>query len=166
ISYARVESGTELLEPRDVDIETVLETALEAVRVEADQKGVALRTVIRTDAPFCTDPRMLRQIVLNLVSNGVKYTREGHVTVRASRRGDTLMLEVEDTGVGIDEATRERIFDPFWQAEAPNLRTYGGLGIGLSLTRRLVETLGGELELESAYGRGATFTVRLPSLRS
>ncbi|MFW5952041.1 MAG: sensor histidine kinase [Gemmatimonadota bacterium] len=162
ISYAQVEAGGEAHLSDDVDVREVLERALEAVREEAEQKGLEVGLEVQGDARVRTDPRMLRQIVVNLLTNAVKFTEEGRVTVRTRRGEDSFEIDVEDTGRGIPEAEREKIFDPFWQGEAPNTRTYGGTGIGLSLTRRLIAALDAVLELDSTYGVGTCFTVRLP----
>jgi len=109
--------------------------------------------------PAVTDPRLVRIVLVNLVVNAVKYTEQGavRVTVRHAARGH--VLEVADTGPGIDRAERARIFEPFQQLGAPG--TAPGVGLGLSLVRGVVEALGGELSLETEVGRGSTFRVLL-----
>lgn len=164
ISFAQLESGGETVRAEDVDVGEVVDEALQAVRGEADDRGLELRVEAEGAGSFRTDPRMLRQMLVNLLTNAVKYTREGSIVVRAYRREEALELQVEDTGVGISEGDQRKVFEAFWQAEHPNTRSYGGTGIGLSLTKRLAAALGGEVAVESVFGEGSTFTVRLPTL--
>jgi signal transduction histidine kinase len=109
-----------------------------------------------------TDPHKLRQILLNLVGNAVKFTHEGRVEVEAVASGETLLLRVHDTGIGIAPEHLERVFEPFWQVDSSKARRVGGTGLGLSITRKLAQLLGGDVEVQSEPGRGSTFTVWLP----
>ena len=112
------------------------------------------------------DQTKLRQVLLNLLSNAGKFARDGTVTLVAVREGagsGTLRFEVTDTGIGMTEAQRARIFEPFVQAESSTTRKYGGTGLGLAITRRLVELMQGSIDLHSTPGVGTTFTVRLPA---
>lgn len=111
-----------------------------------------------------SDRRKIRQILVNLVTNAIKFTREGSVTLTLERAGDDVVYRVRDTGAGIAVEDRERIFEPFWQVERQTTRVTGGTGLGLSVTRRLVALLGGNISVESEVGRGSTFVVHLPSL--
>lgn len=164
IAYAQLEAGAETAVPESVDVRVALEGALQAIRGEAEEKGLEVRSEASVNGTFRTDPRMFRQVLSNLLTNAVKYTAEGFVALRARTTDGALEVEIEDSGVGISEEDQERIFEAFWQAEHPNTRTYGGTGIGLSLTQRLVAALGGEVEVSSTFGEGSVFTVRLPAL--
>jgi signal transduction histidine kinase len=113
-----------------------------------------------------TDAGKVQQILLNLLANAVKYTEEGSVRldvrldVQSSAK--TIIFTISDTGIGIAPEHLERIFDPFWQVEQKTTRRYGGTGLGLSVTRRLVHLLHGTVTVHSTTGQGSTFTVRLP----
>jgi signal transduction histidine kinase len=110
-----------------------------------------------------SDRARLSQVVLNLLSNAIKFTPDGgSITVRGRRDGDGVVVEVEDTGIGIPTGELDRVFDEFHQVDGSIAREYGGVGLGLALARRLVEMLGGTIAVRSELGRGSTFTVRLP----
>jgi signal transduction histidine kinase len=110
-----------------------------------------------------SDERWLAHVLVNLVSNAVKFTPEGgRVMVRAKRRGAAVVLEVVDTGIGVAPEEREAIFEPFRQAERGDAKGYGGVGLGLALVARLTDLLGAEVELDSVVGKGSTFRVVVP----
>jgi signal transduction histidine kinase len=163
LEFARVEAATVQVREESVDLRTVVEEAAGLVEPLAAGKGLALHVrtpgepvIVTTDAP------RLRQVLVNLTENAVKFTSHGEVSVSLERRGDQAVLQVRDTGPGIPEEHLEKIFDPFWQADASNTRQTGGTGLGLAITRRLVDLLGGEIHVESAPGSGSTFVVRIP----
>jgi CheY-like chemotaxis protein len=108
------------------------------------------------------DPVRLEQIVRNLVSNAIKFTERGGVEALIRGEGETLVLEIADSGIGMTEEQRQKVFEPFTQADASITRRYGGTGLGLSIVRGLVKAFGGDIGLESAPGKGSRFTVRLP----
>jgi PAS domain S-box-containing protein len=114
------------------------------------------------DLSLVTDPRKLTIIMRNLVGNALKFTERGHVRADVRLDGDSVMLEVADTGIGIRREDQEAIFEMFRQADGSDTRRYGGTGLGLYIVRRFVEQLGGRVGLESVPGRGSTFTIRLP----
>jgi signal transduction histidine kinase len=110
-----------------------------------------------------TDPDRLRQVLLNLVGNAVKYTERGEVRLQLRpSAGGGVVFHVRDTGAGIRAEHLDRIFEPFWQVNPTQRDRNGGTGLGLSVVRRLVRLLGGQVAVESEVGRGSTFTVRLP----
>ena len=163
LTFARDEAGhgAPALEP--VPLGAVLRDAAGVAEPLARARGLELAVRVPTDgAPVLTDPGMLRQVVVNLLSNAVKFTDAGGVALDARVEGGELRLEVSDTGIGVSEAHRERVFDPFWQADQSLTRRADGTGLGLAVTKRLVAALGGEISLESEVGRGSRFTVRLP----
>jgi CheY-like chemotaxis protein/anti-sigma regulatory factor (Ser/Thr protein kinase) len=113
------------------------------------------------------DPFRLRQILLNLVGNAVKFTDQGTVRVRVSETdgGSGVLIRVEDTGVGIAPSTLDRIFEPFVQVDSSNTRKFGGTGLGLSITRAICEAMGGSVSYQSTLGVGSIFEVKLPLRR-
>jgi CheY-like chemotaxis protein len=151
-----------------VDLPPAIQNAVETVRPAADAKGVRLVTIVdpRT-APISGDPERLQQILWNVLSNAVKFTeRGGRVQVRLERVNSHVELSVTDTGVGIPAEFLPHVFDRFRQADASISRTRGGLGLGLAITRHLVELQGGRIFAESdGPAQGATFRIELP-LRS
>ena len=154
------------LERRRISLDEVLDTAVESVRPQIEERGIVLEQK-RPALPVWldADPVRLSQALVNLLHNAAKFTsRGGRVTLEAAIRADSLTIDVHDTGIGIDAESRDRIFELFAQGtEGANLR-HGGLGIGLPLARRLVEMHGGTLTVDSpGHGQGSTFTLRLPA---
>ena len=169
LDYSKIEAGRLDLEHVEFDPATIVEDALVFVAEAAERKGVELFCDLDPKLParLVGDPGRLRQILLNLVSNAVKFTDKGEVgvTVRVavenSGRCD-VRFAVSDTGIGIAEEVRERIFESFSQAEASTTRRFGGTGLGLAIARRLTELMGGAINLESEVGRGSVFSVQMP----
>ena len=162
LSFARIESGHEPVQLEDVDLREVANTVGAMLRPIAERK--ALRLTIDVPARPVraqTDIAKLRQILLNLMSNAVKFTEVGEVRLEVIPNGTAAMLRVQDTGIGIASEHLEHVFDAFWQAEHPATRRFGGTGLGLSVARRLAALLGAELEVESIEGRGTTFTIKV-----
>jgi len=134
---------------------------------QAQARGLALAADLPADLPpVCADAQRLQQVIRNLVSNAIKFTPEGHITVGARALHDAqqpcLAITVVDTGIGIAEADQRIIFDEFRQADGSSTRPYDGTGLGLAISKRLVEMMGGAIEVESAPGEGSRFTVSLP----
>jgi signal transduction histidine kinase len=111
------------------------------------------------------DPTKLRQILLNLLTNAIKFTDSGSVVLETVTCDDTVEIVVRDTGIGIAPADHDRVFDTFWQVEQKSTRKVGGTGLGLSVSRRLARLMDGELTVSSGLGTGSTFTLRLPIAR-
>lgn len=165
LDVSRIITGRLRLELGPADLLSAVETALDAVRPAAGAKGVNLECVIGQDAGVISgDPQRLQQIVWNLLSNAVKFTPAGgSVLVSVDRIEAHLRLTVSDTGKGIHPHFLPHVFDRFRQAENTISRTHGGLGLGLSIARHLVELHGGSIDASSAgEGKGATFTVTFP----
>jgi signal transduction histidine kinase len=160
--FSRMEAGRERLHPAEVDPKELLETVAELMRPAATERGLELRVEAAEGAPIVTDPTRLRQILLNLVANAVKFTRQGSVTMTLERQQGEILVRVSDTGVGIAPENLQAIFDLFWQADAGTTREFGGTGLGLTVTLRLARLLGGDISVSSLPGEGSTFTVRLP----
>src|SRR5215510_3265563 len=165
LDTARAISGKLKLEIRPTDVAEVIEKAEEVVRPAAEVKGVSLDTRLdRNVGQITGDPDRLQQVVWNLLSNAVKFTNEGgRVEISLERKDPYIQITVRDTGQGIKPEFLPYVFDRYQQAGASGGRRAGGLGLGLSLTRQLVEMHGGSVAAESeGEGKGATFTVKLP----
>jgi two-component system sensor histidine kinase/response regulator len=172
LDFSKIEAGRLELEVIDFDLVQVVEEAMALVASAAQRKGLELVASCATDLPSGVrgDPARLRQILLNLASNAVKFTLEGEVVVRAKVQDDggdsvTVRFEVTDTGIGISEGDGRRLFEPFSQADASTTRRFGGTGLGLVISRRLVAAMGGEMGFESTVGMGSTFWFTLPLRR-
>jgi PAS domain S-box-containing protein len=162
--YTRLEIGREQPHPERLHVTEVLREAASLIEPVSAERGIRFRVEpVDPSLVLETDPTMIRQILLNMLSNAVKFTNRGEVTLRAQRQGDNIYFEVRDTGIGIAAEHVEHIFDPFWQVDQSATRRAGGTGLGLSVTRRLARFLGGEVVVESQLGRGSTFTARLPA---
>ncbi|WP_165068934.1 ATP-binding protein [Paludisphaera rhizosphaerae] len=170
LDLAKIESGKMEVRGEDFSIRDVCEALTNLTRPMADRKDVVLECRLDEAIPLLRqDAGKIRQILYNLLSNAIKFTPEGgRVTLRARTEGRSVVLEVEDTGIGIAEDEREAIFEKFRQAKAPGrnddvlTREHQGTGLGLSIVRELARLLGGEVHLRSQLGRGSTFTVRIP----
>jgi two-component system, sensor histidine kinase and response regulator len=169
LDFSKIEAGRLDLEEIDFDLSDVLELALKTLSVRADEKGLELLCELDANVPTAVrgDPGRLRQIIMNLAGNAIKFTEDGEVTVKArilEGQGDTQLLHfvVSDTGVGIAEEKQTLIFDAFSQADVSTTRKYGGTGLGLAISKRLVEIMGGKIWVNSKEGAGAEFhfTVR------
>jgi signal transduction histidine kinase/CheY-like chemotaxis protein/HPt (histidine-containing phosphotransfer) domain-containing protein len=164
LDLSKIEAGEMRLESVAFDVSSMTEEIAVNYASAAQAKGIALITQIAPDVPseVCGDPLRLRQVISNLINNALKFTKEGEVVVgiRVRDRGPwhvDLEIRVSDTGVGVSEDRAESIFRPFSQADASTTREYGGTGLGLPICRQLVELMGGNLQLNSAVGRGSTF---------
>ncbi|MGE3175813.1 MAG: ATP-binding protein [Planctomycetota bacterium] len=168
LDLAKIESGHVTAAPRPAALGELLDDVAAMHSQNARQKGLRLevRAAPGTPAAVWTDARLLRQVLLNLVGNAVKFTDRGAVTLSARRseseRGPRLELAVTDTGPGIAAADQHRLFEPFVQGDAGLDRAHGGTGLGLSISRRIAAALEGTLTLRSAPGQGSTFVVDLP----
>lgn len=165
LDVSRIMSGKLGLDRTLVDLVMLAHGAIDIVRLAADEKH--LHISVGADPalpPFYADAGRLHQVLLNLLSNAVKFTpAEGSIHLRLGRTNDAMELEVADTGQGLPHAHLQAIFDPFQQVEAPSTRSHGGLGLGLSIAKHLVEAHGGRISASSAgEHRGATFRVSLP----
>lgn len=151
------------LEPEQTDVATEVRDTVRLFRAQAEEVGVSLRVEGPAAIPAALDPSALHRCCSNLVSNAVKYTGEGgSVTVRARAEADTVVVTVADTGVGIDPASQDTLFDPFEQSDEGAQQNEGGTGLGLAITQRLASLMGGAIEVESTPGEGSVFTLRLP----
>ena len=170
LDFSKIEAGKLDLETIDFDLRHTLEEVATLLAERASAKGLELVSLVRPGVPDMVrgDPGRLRQILLNLAGNAIKFTSEGEVILRArlvSENGDAVLVrfEVSDTGIGLTAEAQARLFQPFSQADASTTRRYGGTGLGLAICKQLVELMGGEIGLRSEPDEGSTFwfTVRL-----
>lgn len=164
LDMSKIEAGKLVLDATPTPLRPAFEHTLDLVRDAARDKGLTLQLHIDDTLPELAvlDPLRLGQVVLNLLSNAVKFTARGEVTVTVDRAGRDLRIRVTDTGVGMSPEQLARLFTPFEQADRSTTRRYGGTGLGLTITKRLVELMNGFIRVESRLGAGSTFTVRLP----
>jgi PAS domain S-box-containing protein len=169
LDMSKIEAGLLAVETRPFDLVEVLTAAADTFRAKAAGKGLAFELEVdpRAQGSYLGDSTRLGQVFSNLLSNAVKFTAEGHV--RAAIRLDedeAVVLEVEDTGVGFDEAEGEALFQRFSQADTTITRRFGGTGLGLSICRSLIEMMGGRIEARSTPGQGSLFRVAVPLRRA
>ncbi len=163
LELARVEASKTEVRWQATELRPLFEQALETVRPLAMRNGNTLTLEVAGGAPrVVTDPDKLAHIALNLLNNACKFTRSGIITLHVQADNTALVVEVEDTGIGIPEDRLEMIFEPFRQVEMGDTRPFGGTGLGLTITRRFCELLGGAVTVTSDLGRGSCFRVRLP----
>lgn len=164
LDLSQTEAGRLTLQRQIGDLNDDVRHAVEVVRPLADKKGLALHLSL-PDAPVLAalDQTRIRQVLLNLLSNAARYTSTGSITVGVSCDADSVIIDIADTGPGIDDADLMRIFEPFFQTSSLHGRSQSGTGLGLSISRQFVELHGGKLWVESEVGRGSTFYLRLPT---
>ncbi len=166
LDLAKIEAGKLDLEDIEFDLDEVARGAHQAFTAQANKKGLTFALDIDSaQGLYRGDPTRLRQILYNLVSNALKFTDRGEISVTARWRDETLALSVTDTGVGIPADRLQALFGRFDQADASTTRRFGGSGLGLAICRELAEMMGGSIEVESTLGFGSTFTVSLPLRR-
>ena len=166
LDVSRIVAGKLRLRPRPLDLREVVNAALEIVRPAADARNVSVERGESGPVPLVGDPERLQQVVWNLLTNAIKFTPSGgRVRIDTWPDGGAVHLQVRDNGIGITTEFLPHVFERFRQADGGVGRSHGGLGLGLSIVKHVVEAHGGEVEAESAgRGHGATFTVRLPVL--
>jgi signal transduction histidine kinase/CheY-like chemotaxis protein len=164
LDFSKIEAGKIDLEAIDFDLRDWLESTMKTLALRADEKGLELLCEVAAEVPEVVrgDSTRLRQVVINLVGNAIKFTSAGEVAVKVQVEAQDgqdriLRLTVSDTGIGIPEDKRELIFAPFSQADTSTTRKYGGTGLGLTISTRLVEMMGGKIWVESEMGRGSQF---------
>ena len=171
LDFSRIESGKMPIQPSAVEIRSCLRDVADLYRATAQSKGVSIHLDVDESVPkaLCTDPGRLRQILLNLIGNAVKFTPAGEVRISA-KSGDKdtrdgrfpLLIEVSDSGIGIPPDRISRLFKPFSQADSSTTRRFGGTGLGLAICKRLSELLGGDVFLKKSSASGSVFAVELP----
>lgn len=169
LDFSKMELGKMTLAENVFELHSVVDLTTQLMEVKAKEKGIALKTFVDPQIPafLYGDPLRLRQVLLNLTSNAVKFTERGEVALRViagSADSERVMVrfEVTDTGIGLPEESRQKIFEPFVQADGTTTRKYGGTGLGLAISKRLVKLMGGDIGVESREGKGSSFWFTIP----
>lgn len=159
LDFSKIESGKVEIELRDVNLRASVEDTLDIFAAAAATKGLELSYQMAANCPetCVTDPTRLRQVLVNLVGNAVKFTERGDIAIQVSRAGERLHFGIRDEGIGIPLERQSRLFKPFSQVDASTTRRFGGTGLGLAICKRIVELLGGDIGVTSAPGEGSTF---------
>lgn len=168
LDYSKNEEGRLGLESISFDVVSTLESVLSLLGPQANERGLEIHVVIdpRVKRMRIGDPTRIRQVLVNLVGNALKFTKKGSITISLHPEegisSERLAIEVVDTGVGVDESKIKTLFDPFFQADISNARKFGGTGLGLSICKQIVTEMNGEISVESKIGEGARFIVSVP----
>ena len=163
LDIAKIEAGRVTLSLERFEIGEVVDSVIETVSPMAAEKGLELVREVPSGLTLTSDKRRVKQILLNIIGNAVKFTEHGNVTISAAVSGDkTLELRFTDTGIGIKEEDMKKLFSPFQQIDVSLTKAYEGTGLGLYLCKRLASLLGGDIVASSRYGKGSEFTVVLP----
>ena len=163
LDFSKIEAGKLDVEEIPIDPGQILAEVSTTMKAAAEHKGLRFEVTQENIPNVCLgDPVRISQVLLNLLSNAVKFTPAGHVRLHAHRQDDSLMWEISDSGIGLSPEEITRLFRPFEQADSSTTRRYGGTGLGLTISKRLVELMGGTLEIASTQGEGSTFTFRMP----
>jgi signal transduction histidine kinase len=164
LDFSKLEAGEMQLENLDFDLDTSIEEITEILAPSAYFKGIELASFTHPNAPKCLrgDVSRLRQVLLNLTNNAIKFTAKGEVTIEVTLQSETendavLKFAIIDTGIGIPLAAQTKLFQPFTQVDASTTRQYGGTGLGLAICKQIIELMGGEIHLESEQNKGTTF---------
>jgi signal transduction histidine kinase/CheY-like chemotaxis protein/HPt (histidine-containing phosphotransfer) domain-containing protein len=172
LDYSKIEAGKMKLEHISFDLEQSVEQAVDMISLEAHKKGLEIATDIPTGADIIVrgDPNKFRQIIINLAKNAVKFTKAGGVTVSVRitdpEKQEAIQVSVADTGIGISEEARNKLFTTFMQVDASHTRRFGGTGLGLAISRDLVELMNGRIEMFPNEGGGSVFRFTIPLERS
>ncbi|MCC0025957.1 MAG: response regulator [Zhengella sp.] len=172
LDFSKIEAGRIEIVPQDVLVREIVDSVVELLASRAYAKGIAIAAHVDPRVPetLVTDPGKLRQVLLNLAGNAVKFTETGgvrlSVTMAAGACGPAVSIAIGDTGPGLKPEDRERIFEDFEQADGTSTRRHGGAGLGLAISRRLINAMGGAIGVESEPGKGSVFTVSLPCAAS
>ena len=164
LDLSRMEAGRLPLEMKEIQVPALLEEVKAETQGVWEQSPLAFVWNVADKLPsLCTDPGKLKMVIKNLIGNAVKFTEQGSIVVEAHGQQEGIAISVSDTGIGIPPAEIQNIFEPFLQVERSTTRRYGGIGLGLHIVRRLLEMLGGTVEVQSTIGHGSTFRVWVPS---
>jgi signal transduction histidine kinase len=163
LSYSSLDSGRESVTAVNVALSEVMRESVAVVEPLAQQKGITLEFASDADLRVTTDPDKLRKILVHLLGNAIKFTERGLVRFTAASDGRWVRVRVEDTGIGIADESRGRLFQPFSQLDGGLRRKHRGAGLGLFVSQRLAELLGGSIDFSSTVGEGSSFTVSIPA---
>jgi len=163
LDISKIEAGQLVLSCLPFDLAAAVDKMVKLVSPLAEKKGIELRLdLAHAPATITTDQRRLEQVILNLLNNSVKFTEEGYVAVACRRQNDLVVLSFSDTGIGMQQEELQHLFQPFRQIDTGLSRKREGTGLGLSICKKIVEMMGGSIEVQSSWGQGSTFRVLLP----
>jgi signal transduction histidine kinase len=163
LDMSKIEAGKMTVQLEPLTVEPLIAELLATVTGQAEKNGNTIAATAAGARPVLADALRLRQCLLNLLSNACKFTRDGHVTLEIVSEGDWVSFHVRDTGIGMTAAQQAKLFQEFSQVDDSTTRRYGGTGLGLALTKRFCDMMGGAIAVESEPGIGSTFTLRLPA---
>lgn len=166
LDFSKIEAGKLQIEQTETVLAEVVGHAVDLVRERAMAKQLDLQVHLAADLPSAclSDPLRMGQVLLNILSNAVKFTERGRVVLSVGQQGDQLVFRIVDTGIGMDDEQLGQLFNPFQQADASATRKFGGSGLGLAISKRIIGLMGGDIRVESHPGLGTTVEFRLPSL--
>jgi CheY-like chemotaxis protein/two-component sensor histidine kinase len=167
LDFSKIEAKALNVENVSFNIHSTIRSVFEILQIKAEEKGLKFDLLISKELPVMQmgDPTRLRQVLFNLIGNALKFTDEGEVLTEVSinpTNAAELLIEIRDTGIGIPREKQKKLFNPFFQADSTTTRKYGGTGLGLVISKNLVEIMGGNIEMRSLSGRGTTFRITLP----
>ncbi len=171
LDFSKIEASKMVLENSEFQVTALIDDICYLQAEPAERRGVVLSNICDPYMPPLVrgDPAKIRQVIMNLVNNAIKFTSDGHVTIKVSHKkvpsndqSMILYISVEDEGIGMDEETQKRVFEPFTQADASTTREYGGTGLGLTISRNFIDLMGGDIIVKSASNNGTTITLSIP----
>lgn len=167
LDFSKIDAGRLELENHPMDIKQVIKETFELVRTKAEEKNIELKCVIESEVPHSIygDVTRIRQVLLNLTSNAVKFTKKGYVLIKVSNATEEnkIQFSVIDTGIGIEDQKLNNLFKPFHQLDSSTTRKYGGTGLGLAISKKLIDLMHGEIFANSVKGQGSTFSFIIPA---
>jgi len=163
LDIERIESGKIEMKMERIDLSAVLDLSAKTMMAAAEQKGLSLISDIEEDISIDGDKDKLTQVAVNLLSNAIKFTREGEVSIALRKSDDEILINVEDTGVGISLGDQEQLFEKFFRSDDTYVRNAGGTGLGLSIVKTIVESHNGRIDIDSELGKGSRFSISFPA---
>lgn len=165
-TLSRAERGKLAVEPEDINAHELIEEISKLYTPDAEKKGLSIDADIDPTLELLHSSRLyVREILQNFVTNAIKYTETGHITIGAHKREGGVLFTVTDTGIGLSKADKERVFDKFWRSEDYRTRQNSGTGLGLYVTMKLTRLINAEIDLESELNKGSTFSIFVPNLQ-
>jgi signal transduction histidine kinase len=162
LDFSKIESGTFGLTIEKFDVNEVIEDVLNLVKPIVENKNLSVNYRKSDSGIMTSDKKRVQQIILNIVNNAVKFTPKGSVEIGNYRHHQEMRIEIQDTGIGIKKTDQEKIFQPFVQIDNTLTKTYQGTGLGLAVSQKLIEMLGGSISVESKFGSGTKFILSIP----